>query len=276
MKGKLNFIVGLLLGVFFVTGTGAAAAFVQTVEATLNQAPIYVDGTRVDLTAYNIGGYNYFKLRDIADLVDFGVEWDPETSSIQIDTTVGYQGEGAVLDNGVQASGTTRYVPKVGDQITCQDGYIYQITDVTKYNNSMFATEETAALPAATCDWSLLPDPELPAAEARHFTSGGREYLFMRNLYETRRMQYTLYNAIGANPQTWQNGKPVTRADGSPLVRVYLSVPNDVSAYSFWPWRSEQITELFNSCPPGNYYFEAWDVYCDGAFRYTEYYVYTN
>ena len=276
MKGKLNFIVGLLLGVFFVTGTGAATAFVQTVEATLNQAPIYVDGTRVDLTAYNIGGYNYFKLRDIADLVDFGGEWDPETASIQIDTPVGYQGEGAGLDNGVHASGTTRYVPKVGDQITCQDGYLYEITDVTKYNNSMFATEETAALPAATCDWSLLPDPELPAAEARHFTSGGREYLFMRNLYETRRMQYTLYNAIGANPQTWQNGKPVTRADGSPLVRVYLSVPNDVSAYSFWPWRSEQITELFNSCPPGNYYFEAWDVYCDGAFRYTEYYVYTN
>lgn len=276
MKGKLNFIVGLLLGVFFVTGTGAAAAFVQTVEATINQAPIYVDGTRVDLTAYNIGGYNYFKLRDIADLVDFGVEWDPETASIQIDTTVGYQGEGAGLDNGVHASGTTQYVPKVGDQITCQDGYLYEITDVTKYNNSMFASEETAALPAATCDWSLLPDPELPAAEARHFTSGGREYLFMRNLYETRRMQYTLYNAIGANPQTWQNGKPVTRADGSPLVRVYLSVPNDVSAYSFWPWRSEQITELFNSCPPGTYYFEAWDVYCDGAFRYTEYYVYTN
>ena len=276
MKGKLNFIVGVLLGVFFVTGTGAAAAFVQTVEATLNQAPIYVDGTRVDLTAYNIGGYNYFKLRDIADLVDFGVEWDPETSSIQINTSVGYQSEGAGLDNGVQASGTTRYVPEVGDQITCQDGYIYEITDVTKYNNSMFATEETAALPAATCDWSLLPDPELPAAEARHFSSGGREYLFMRNPYETRRMQYTLYNAIGANPQTWQNGKPVTRADGSPLVRVYLSVPNDVSAYSFWPWRSEQITELFNSCPPGNYYFEAWDVYCDGAFRYTEYYVYTN
>lgn len=271
MKGKLNFIIGLLLGMFFVTGTSAAAAFVQTVEATLNQSPVYVDGTRVDLTAYNIGGYNYFKLRDIADLVDFGVEWDPETASIQIDTTVGYQGE----EDGPALS-TTRYVPKVGDQITCQDGYVYEITDVTKYNNSMFATEETADLPAATCDWSLLPDPELPAAEARHFTSGGREYLFMRNLYETRRMQYTLYNAIGANPQTWQNGKPVTRADGSPLVRVYLSVPNDVNAYSFWPWRSEQITELFNSCPPGNYYFEAWDVYCDGAFRYTEYYVYTN
>lgn len=274
MKGKLNFIVGLFLGIFLVAGTGAAAAVVETVTATLNQSPIYADGTRVELAAYNIGGYNYFKLRDIAELVDFGVEWDQETSTIQIDTTVGYQNDGASTDQGT-VPGTIRYVPKVGDKITCLDGYIYEITDVTKYNNSMFATEETGALPTPSCDWSLLPDPELPADEARHFTSGGREYLFMRNLYETRRMQYTLYNAIGANPQTWQNGKPVTRVDGSPLVQVHLSVPNDVNAYSFWPWRSEQITELFNSCPPGDYYFEAWDVYCDGAFRYTEYYVYT-
>lgn len=274
MKGKLNFIVGLLLGISLVAGTGAAAAVVETVTATLSQSPVYVDGTRVELTAYNIGGYNYFKLRDIAELVDFGVKWDQETATIQIDTTSGYQNDGTSISEGT-VPGTTRYVPKVGDKITCLDGYIYEITDLTKYNNSMFATEETAALPVPSCDWSLLPDPELPANEARHFTSGGRQYLFMRNLYETRRMQYTLYNAIGANPQTWQNGKPVTRADGSPLVRVHLSVPNDVNAYSFWPWRSEQITELFNSCPPGDYYFEAWDVYCDGAFRYTEYYIYT-
>ena len=88
MKGKLNFIVGLLLGVFLVAGTGAAAAVVETVTATLNQAPIYVDDTRVELTAYNIGGYNYFKLRDIAELVDFGVEWNQETAAIQIDTTM--------------------------------------------------------------------------------------------------------------------------------------------------------------------------------------------
>ena len=38
-------------------------------------------------------------------------------------------------------------------------------------------------------------------------------------------------------------------------------------------WRSDQIVELFNSCPPGEYAFEAWDVYCDGAFQYTEYYI---
>lgn len=178
------------------------------------------------MAGYTINGYNYFKLRDIAALVDFGVEWDQTTSTIQIDTTHGYQGEGSETAP-VPEQATVRYVPTVGDRITCQDGYIYEITDVTKFNNSMFAAEDTAKLPTATCDWSLLPDPELPAAEARHFTSGGREYLFMRNLYETRRMQYTLYNAIGSNPQTWQNGKPVTRADGKPLVQVHLSIPNE-------------------------------------------------
>lgn len=137
----------------------------------------------------------------------------------------------------------------------------------------MFAQEETSTLPAPTCDWSLLDQPELPAPEANHFTSGGKEYMFVRNLFETRRMQYTLYNAIGNNPQTWQNGKPVTKKDGSPLVTINLSIDKDARATSFWPWRSDQITEPFNSCPPGEYSYEAWDVYCDGAYRYTEYYV---
>ena len=75
--------------------------------------------------------------------------------------------------------------PKVGDVILCSDGYAYEIKDVSKYNNSMFATEETDALPAPTCDWSLLVQPALPEPEARHFTAGGKEYLFVRNLYET-------------------------------------------------------------------------------------------
>ena len=86
-------------------------------------------------------------------------------------------------------------------------------------------------------------------------------------------MQYTLYNAIGDNPQTWKNGRPVTMANGDPMVRINLSIPNEINATSFWPWRSEQITELFDSCPAGEYSMEAWVVYCNGAFRYTEYYI---
>ena len=67
--------------------------------------------------------------------------------------------------------------PAVGDKITCSDGYVYEIKELKKYQNSMFAQEETSTLPAPTCDWSLLDQPELPAPEANHFTSGGKEYM---------------------------------------------------------------------------------------------------
>lgn len=199
---------------------------------------------------------------------------------VQIESDKPYTGSASVGSNAVSKPKKADYsqadvkpAPQVGDQIICSDGYAYEITDVSKYQNSMFAAEATDALPIPTCDWSLLDQPQLPQPEANHFTSGGKQYMFVRNLYETRRMQYTLYNAIGDNPQTWKNGKPVTRANGDPLVTVNLSIPKDESANSFWPWRSSQIVDLFNSCPPGEYSFEAWDVYCDGAFRYTEYYV---
>lgn len=51
---------------------------------------ILKDGLEISLTAYNIGGANYFKLRDIGALFDFGVGWDSATQTITIDTTTGY------------------------------------------------------------------------------------------------------------------------------------------------------------------------------------------
>ena len=238
-----------------------------------------VDGQEVQLNAYAINGNNYLKLRDIGEAVGFNVYWDAENHCVQIESDKPYTGVAPAASK-AETSTSANYeqsvvkpAPQAGDTILCSDGYAYEIKDVSKYSSSMFATEETDALPSPTCDWSLLVQPELPAPEARHFTAGGKEYLFVRNLYETKRMQYTLYNAIGNNPQTWQNGKPTTMANGEPMVRINLSIPNDVNAVSFWPWRSEQITELFHSCPPGEYSMEAWDVYCDGTFRYTEYYI---
>lgn len=167
----------------------------------------------------------------------------------------------------------SRYVPKEGDVIRCDDGTNYTITDVSRYDASLFADGPLPPLPEPTCDWSQFPALELPKAEARHLQMDGADYLFIRNLYETRRMQYTLYNAIGANEQTWQNGKLVLRSDGSPLARVSLTIPQGTNYQSFWPWRAEQITNDFASCPPGLYQMEAWDVYANGIFQYTEYMV---
>ena len=164
----------------------------------------------------------------------------------------------------------------MGDVIRCNDGTDYTIKDVSRWDKNAFSSGPLGELPAATCDWSKLPQPEMPQAEARHFTSGGQDYLFQRNLYETRRMLYTLYNAIGENPETWQNGAPVKFPSGNDKVEINLTIPAEVTPQSFWPWRAEQITELFNSCPPGTYSMEAWDVYKNGVFQYTEYSIYVS
>jgi len=47
--------------------------------------PIYVNGTLNTVEAYNIDGYNYIKLRDLAKLINFYVEWREEEQSIFFD-----------------------------------------------------------------------------------------------------------------------------------------------------------------------------------------------
>jgi len=59
-------------------------------EGKLNTAKIFVDGKEVELKAYGIDGYNYFKLRDIGKLFNFGVEWDATNNAVIIDTSKPY------------------------------------------------------------------------------------------------------------------------------------------------------------------------------------------
>jgi len=54
---------------------------------------VSLDGKKINLTAYNIDGSNYFKLRDIGQIFDFGVTWDGTNNTIVIDTGIGYTGE---------------------------------------------------------------------------------------------------------------------------------------------------------------------------------------
>ena len=56
----------------------------------LSTSNIMKDGVLVYPTAYMINGNNYFKLRDIGQLFDFGVEWDGSRNAIMIDTNKVY------------------------------------------------------------------------------------------------------------------------------------------------------------------------------------------
>lgn len=59
--------------------------------AALSTSAIYVDGIQVTMTAYNIGGNNYFKLRDVMQVFDVYVGWDQATSTASLDTSRSYQ-----------------------------------------------------------------------------------------------------------------------------------------------------------------------------------------
>ena len=270
------FLAGLFCGAALFGGSVAYAAGILATPTTDTDQRITLDGQEIELTGYLINGSNYFQLRDIGDKLGFGVSWDNDTRTVVITTEpTGQNGEQSTTTatdpyHAAAATGS-RYQPKVGDQILCDDGSTYTITDVSRWDKNMFQDGPLPELPTATCDWSLMPQVELPAPEVRRYNSGGQDYLYVRNLYETRRMLYTLYNAIGDNPETWMDGEPVLHPSGNDKVKISLTIPMGTTPQAFWPWRATEITNLFNSCPPGTYLMEAWDVYKDGIFQRTEY-----
>lgn len=53
---------------------------------SLTSSKVYLDGKEIKLTAYNIGGNNYFKLRDMENALGFVVRWDDAKQVIYIET----------------------------------------------------------------------------------------------------------------------------------------------------------------------------------------------
>lgn len=82
-------VTGMVIGTSLV---GGAAAGVVAEPTWQN---IYVDGQQVSMTAYNIAGNNYVRLRDIGQQVDFNVYW---SDGVQIDTDAPYTGVAPVQE----------------------------------------------------------------------------------------------------------------------------------------------------------------------------------
>ena len=97
-KNAATLLTGMVLGASLVGG--AAASIVA--EPTWQN--IYVDGQQVSMTAYNIAGNNYVKLRDIGQQVGFNVYWD---NGVQIDSDAPYTGVAPVQ--------TTQALPTVDE-----------------------------------------------------------------------------------------------------------------------------------------------------------------
>ena len=236
---------------------GPASAGVAALTAAPSTQTFYVDGKQVDLEAYVIHGHNYVQLRDVGRAVDFGVAYDQGTNRVLVDTSSPYTEESAApAPSGVvtipQSDEPLRL--KEGDKVLCDDGTTYEITDLRLW-------EEPESLPAY--DQTRFLELELPKAEVRRFQDEYGDDLFIRNLYETRRMEYTIYNAAMNCPELW--------ADGSPSLNLHLGISAQNAVQMFWPWQEDQLTQVFCSAPGARFEVEAWDVYHDGKYLYTEY-----
>ena len=285
IKGTVLIAAGVLAGMLLSGLTGTALA---ALTANPSRQIFCLDGQRVDLQAYEINGSNYVKLRDIGQAVGFNVSYDAAANTVYIDPDKPYMEEvkapavsqptdGSLSKN---ADGSinipqdgSQYVPQVGDVIRCDDGTNYTITDVSRYDKNMFASGPVGPLPKPICDWSQFDQPELPRVEVRHYSLQTGDYIFVQNLYETRRVLYTLYNAMGEDDWIMQSGTPRLRGDGTPWVHIQLTVPSDVESAPFWPWQEDYVTAMLHSCPGGNFYTEVWDVFKDGKFQRTEYHL---
>lgn len=82
-----TFLLGVITGAALFGGAAAAAA---GVTAEPSRHLIYVDGRLVSMTAYQIAGNNYVKLRDIGEAVGFNVYWQ---GGVRIDTGAPYTGQ---------------------------------------------------------------------------------------------------------------------------------------------------------------------------------------
>ncbi len=82
-KNAVNILPGVKYTI--VGGELADADENEALIIVLNNGAILKDGQPVDVSAYNINGNNYFKIRDIGELVGFTVGWDDASSTITIE-----------------------------------------------------------------------------------------------------------------------------------------------------------------------------------------------
>lgn len=75
---------------YTVVGGEMATKGSSAVTPNSTTSRISKDGSLIKLKAYNIGGNNYFKLRDIGLAFDFNVSWNDEVKTIAIETNSSY------------------------------------------------------------------------------------------------------------------------------------------------------------------------------------------
>ena len=68
-------------------------ALEDVTDALATSQRVRVDGEFIDIAAYNVAGYNYFRLRDLAIILGFYVDYNEDTGEITLDLSKPYSEE---------------------------------------------------------------------------------------------------------------------------------------------------------------------------------------
>ncbi|MFR9301927.1 MAG: hypothetical protein ACLVKW_02565 [Fenollaria massiliensis] len=93
MKKKISLLLAILM---LVTLIPTAFAESKTVDAVKNTKKVTLDGEEVKVGAYDVEGFNYLKLRDVAAILNakkcqFSVGYDEPTKLISVELAKGYE-----------------------------------------------------------------------------------------------------------------------------------------------------------------------------------------
>lgn len=89
---EANSTIELIMNEPYTTAAGALpdSSATGTRIAVLSGVKLFISGVPAEITAYNIDGNNYFKLRDLGKAIHFGVSWDADLNRISIDPSKSY------------------------------------------------------------------------------------------------------------------------------------------------------------------------------------------
>lgn len=236
--------MGLLCGGVIFGGVGIASGVIAT-PLTESSQKVTLDGQAVSLEGYNINGSNYFKLRDLGKAMDFGVTWNNDSRTVEIDSNAGYvEEEKPAIPGAVKIpTGDASWCPPVGTVIDLGNGQTMTVTKAKKPGPEL-------TVPAnASSFWQ----DELPEPKVIVYEDG---FVQIRNMHEIRRQQYALFEV--AEPGT----------------KIYLGLegarPGDPNIQ--WTWHEGMLQEMYLSGPRSKVWVDAYDVYnAEGRFLYTEY-----
>ena len=156
---------------------GAANALTIVPTRTKGQA-VYVGSTRVYPTGYNINDNNYFKLRDVGKLAGFGVDWNEDTRTVEINTTRTAPELAGIADTavtGATAKPTDQRITVDGKEVSMTaykikgNNYV-KLRDIGKTINFgvsfNMATKAVSIDPNGTYVEEVKPTPSTPTAAA--------------------------------------------------------------------------------------------------------------